>query len=595
MADTDYRLHRKVDEVGGLVAQLGQHLDVVAAQVAGVSAAQQDTHNELAQLRYEFFQFARRAELAANRQVAETKKGALHDQLEHQFGHHKVVRRTATGLLQSFDVGLVSDDTVRTVSEQLMIQTPRYWLAPALIGLAAWSADDQSLCSRGVEEAFRRSPSRTSLFFSLILRRQDRLRSANHWLCHYLDAANPMALGRDFAVILEAVAQGAFGPAGRDLVQAKLGAWTELLHADQATVGAQVARWTEEVKAHIGASAAAEFPMLAAVSPQWPLLDEALRAAGAHQALVAKYQAMLAEEITPSPSIEDAVDDILDRLVSEYDDEELPLRRELDLQDAIIDCNGDLDLATEKARAESAAREETLDYLTIQSTSALTPERIGVSAATQRVAVAACEPWFNEAHAQFSREYRVRLPTDVQASFAANHNFGAAVFNLPPWSGSFTTPMPDLERDLAGHWDRHVRPFIEAMRYDWRMPAILASVAVALVSLPLAVASLALAFVVALIGGGATALVIWQRFEAAERVRRQAEDTLGSAKDDSLAQLRQAGADLTDWTTRYTAADGREVEVRTMFAALKQAGHTATPFEQRAVTPMAAASDRTTP
>jgi hypothetical protein len=583
MADTDHRLHRKVDEVGDLVVRLGQHVELVSGQVAGVSAAQLDTQNELARLRQEFQAFTQQAVLTANRQLAETRKGTLQDQLDHEFGHHKVVRRAATGLLQSFDVGLVSDDTVRAVSEQLMIQTPRYWLAPALIGLAAWSADDQSLCGRAIDEAFRRSPGKTSLFFSLILRRQQRLQPANRWLRHYLDAANPTALGRDFAVILETVAHGAFGAGGRDLVQAKLAAWTELLHADDAAVSGQIVRWTQEVEAHVGASSAAQFPALAAVSPQWPQLDAALRAAEAHQALIGKYQAMFATEIRPPATIEDAVDDILDRLVSEYDDDELPLRRELDFQEAVLGCNGDLDAAAQKASAESSAREETLDYLTIQSTSALTPERIGVSAATQRVAVAACVPWLCEAHAQFTRKYRSNLPAEVQATFDTSHNFGAAVFKLPPWTGSFTTPMPELEQELARHWDRHTRPFLDSLRYDWRKAAILPSVVMTLAFLLFVVASPGFAVLLALVGGGVWGFTIWQRFTAAERTRRHAESVLRSSKSDSLAQLRHAGAELTDWTTRFTAMDGMEADARTTFAALARAGHGTTPFERRAV------------
>jgi hypothetical protein len=202
-------LSRQVRDVGNLVIRVEQQLGNVNKQVSSVAAEQQETRTELGQLRADFLKFVLQAELTANAQRAETKKAGLLDQLDHEFGHHKVVRRTATGLLQAFDIGIVSLETARSVAEELMIQTPRYWLAPALVALAAWSADDRSLCDRAIEEAFRRSPSRTSMFFSLILRRQGRLPSATRWLRHYLDATDPMALGRDFAVILEAVAQGA--------------------------------------------------------------------------------------------------------------------------------------------------------------------------------------------------------------------------------------------------------------------------------------------------------------------------------------------------------------------------------------------------
>lgn len=583
MSDIDHQLRRQVKEVGNLVVQVERQLAGVSKQVGAVATEASTTRSELAQLQRDFLRFVQQAQRDVNLSRAEVKKVSLMAELDRQFGHHGTVRRTATGLLQAFDVGIVSQDTVNGVAEELMIQSPRYWLAPALVALAAWSSDDRSLCDRAIEEAFRRSPSRTSMFFSLILRRQGRQPSAARWLRHYLDALDPMALGRDFAVILEAVAQGAFGPGGREQVQEKLVLWTDQLGTDDTVIAAQVARWRAEVLAYTGPSSAREYPKLVKVSPQWPQLDQALRAAGAHQALLTHYSAMLAEEVVVTAGIENAVDDILDRLVSEYDPEELPLRREVDLQEAILDSNGDLAAAQAKAATESTAREETLDYLTIQTTAALLPERIGVSRATQRVAVSACEAWFRQAHAEFGQDYRSRLPTDVEARFVSSHNFGAAVFSLPTWTGSFTRPMPELESDLGRHWDRTIDPFLEKLRFRWESAAALPGLAIAfVVFLCLLGHAWAAAGVIAVLGAAGLGFYLWQQFEAMEKLRREAEKALRAAKADSLAQLRHAGAELTDWTSRFRAADGQDAEVRQMLDAVRLSGP-ATPFDRRSV------------
>jgi hypothetical protein len=579
------QLSRQVRDVGKLVVQVQKKLGEVSQDVDAVATETKTTHSELDQLRKDFLKYVLQAELADNRQAADARKIQLMAQLDSDFGHYKTVRLTATGLLQAFDVGIVSRDTVRTVTEELMIQTPRYWLAPALVALAAWSADDRSLCDRAIEEAFRRSPSRTAMFFSLILRRQGRQPSAGRWLRQYLEAADPMALGRDFAVILEAVAQGAFGSGGREQVQAKLALWMEKLGADDAVIAAQVERWKAEVRAHTGASVVRDFPKLALVSPQWAQLDAGLQAAAAHQALLTHYSVMLDEESAVTAGIEEAVDDILDRLVSEYDVEELPLRRDLDRQEAILDCRGDLDAARTKVDAEASDREDTLDYLTIQTTSALRPDRIGVSRATQRVAVSACEPWFRQAHAEFGHEYRGQLPTDVQARFDSSHNFGASAFQLPTWKGSFTRPMPELEDDLRRHWNKTIDPFLSSLRYNWEKAAVLPGIGIALVVFFCLIGqSYAAAALIALVGSAVLGFVLWQRFEAMEKLRRQAEKTLTAAKNDSLAQLREAGAELTDWTSRFRTADAQEGQVVQLLDALKLAGHAATPFDQRSFT-----------
>ncbi|WP_327412632.1 hypothetical protein [Streptomyces sp. NBC_01233] len=593
MADIDYHLRNQVSQLTNLVNQLDQGLVAVSAQVTGVEATQRDTRDSLQKLRDDFQAFVRSSQLADALQRAETRIGVILDRIEHDFGHHKVVRRTTVGLLQAFDTGLVSEESVRSVSDELMIQTPRYWLAPALVALAAWSSDDRELCERAVTEAFRRSPGRTSLLFALILRRQNRQAAAVRWLLHYLRAQDPTALGREFAVILESVAQGAFGPVGRELLRTVLDEWLEvLLEGDQA-VAAQVERWRAEVEAHRAMSAKEDFPRLAAVSPQWPALESVLGAAEAHRALLEKYTRLMSQENRLSHRVEDLVDDILDRLVSEYDNEELPLRRDLAYNEAVIAHDGDTAAARKAADADATSLEEKLDYLTVQSASALNPAAIGVSPATQRLAVGACRDWFRQAHAEFSRDYRLHIPGTVEAVFQSSHNLGAQTFGLPRWTGAFTTPMDQLERSLSDHWDTHVRPFVAGLVPAWRTVVVPPAV----VLLILLIVSMGIhpgaGLIITLLVGGIWALVIASGRRGALERQRYAQSVLDQSKADSLLQLRAAGAELVDFESRFRTADAEESAVREMIDGLAGAGEGNSPFEARVVRPTASPTGET--
>ncbi|MFD5451769.1 hypothetical protein [Streptomyces sp. NPDC127100] len=583
MSEVDYALHRKVQEVSNLVVRLTEQVGSVSGQVSTVEAAQQQARTELQELRDEFLAFVRQAETTANVQRAETRIGVIEDKIDHQFGHHKTVRRTAVGMLQAFDVGLVSEDNVRMVSDQLMIQTPRYWLAPALVALASWSADDPGLCERAVDEAFRRSPDRTALFFALVLRRQGRREGAVRWLRHYLLAQDPTSLGREFAVILEAIAQGAFGVVGRDLLDRTLAEWRAHLAGSADAQARQVKRWRDEIAALRGPSAQQEFPRLAAVSPQWGQLDGVLSGARGQQLLLDKYRAVLDREFAPSDRIEDAVDDILDRLVSEYDNEELPLRRDLAFNQAVVDHDGDLDSARRTADADAASYEETLDYLTVQTTAALNPEAIGTSPATQRLAVAACHEWFQHAHAGHTRDYRAAMPQDVQAHFDTAYTVAAQSFRLPPWTGSFTQPLAVLEKSLADHWDRHMTPFIDALGYPWvKKAAPLAAVVIGIL-LIVTQASVGFGLGAAAVVGAVWGLVLYNGAQAARRNQDTARQALEAARTESLHALRGASAELTDWYEKFRAADQVEARVRELIASLRTTDGPASPFEGRTV------------
>lgn len=228
-------LSRQINEVGReIINNLGSQIDGVQANLGTVRNDLQLTRSELADLREEFQQFVEEAARVAAVQQSQVKIVDLKAQLDREFGHYSVVRRTSVGLLQGFDVGNISNAVATNVAEELMIQTPRYWLAPALVALAAWSHDRQDIAEKSVQEAFSRDRHKTSLFFTLVLRRQGRMSGSVRWLRHYMASLDPSALTREFAVILEASSCNAFGPEGNELLSAKL---AEVVQAAPAAPG----------------------------------------------------------------------------------------------------------------------------------------------------------------------------------------------------------------------------------------------------------------------------------------------------------------------------------------------------------------------
>jgi hypothetical protein len=584
MTEIDRRLHQKVDQVSTRVLRLTESLIAVSDQVSLVDTAQKQTQDSLRVLLEEFKKYVLKAELTANLHSAETQILSVEERLEREFGHLKRVRRTAVGMLQSFDVGLVSEDVVQQISEELMIENPRYWLAPALVALAAWPQDNRALCDKAVEEAFRRSPAKTSLLFALILRRQGRHEGAVRWLRHYLEAQDPNALGREFAVILESISQGAFGPAGRDLMRQRLNGWQELLLTDEAVQQAQVRRWRAEIDTLRG-PASDQFPRLEMVSPQWPQLDEALRSASAHQVLLDKYTAMLTGEPRAPERLEDTVDDILDQLVNEYDNEELPHHRELALHQAVRDAGGDKEAARQAVDVDTASHQETLDYLTVQSTAALNPAAIGASAATQQLSVAACHQWFAQAHGGFSRDYRAAVPSEITLSMgdAGGVVVGRRKFFIPTWTGSFNTSVDALERSLASHWDRRIEPFVKTLAYPLVKQLVMMAAVIVVILLLFLGSSPGFAFLAAVIVGGIWGMVLYQRSTAAAAEQEAARTLLGRHRQEAVQQLRGAAAELSDWHGQYASADAVESAARDFIAALATATTAAAPFEGRVV------------
>ncbi len=544
---------RAIDSMG---SQLDSKISSVKNDVNVLGNLQQATHQDLLELRRQFEEFLDRNERQRLLQLAETRLGTLKSDLEREYGHYDVVRRSSVGTLQAFDIGNVRNKTVLEVSEELMIQTPRYWLAPALVALAAWSKDDEELAEKSVEAAFSRDPGKTSLFFTLVLRRQGRLPESTRWLRHYFVSLDPYALTREFAVLLEAIAQDGFGPDGRLMVLEKLHEWRDLLREESDIVTKQVDTWRNEIETHRGSVDVSLYPGLAQRSPQWASVKDGLERASAYEFLLDKYTNVRDTVTSLSGSVADRLDDLLDTLVSEYDEEELPLRRELIYQQAIIDNDGDADRAKEQAELDVAALDETIDALSLQTYTALRPDLFGVSVSTQRISVGACTEDFTAAIGQYARDYRAKWLDEVEIQLDNDHSTYASTYSFGTWTTKTSTPQGDAEADLKSHWDKVVQEFIEAQTFTPKMvvPQIIGGAVGFLLGLFFIPAGLILSF-------GSIALVaflIMQKRTKCEAAVAAAEAARDAAKTVSIDLYREVAAEWVDVKIVYSEEDVKE-------------------------------------
>lgn len=546
---------REVREVG---VELSRQMDVLGGEVGRVRSDLQLTSSELKDLRNEFQRFVQDEVRRANVQQSETRIVNLKAQLDREFGHYSQVRRTSIGMLQAFDVGNVTHDTVQTISEELMIQSPRYWLAPALVALAAWSRDEQEICEKSLQEAFSRDKNKTSLLFALILRRQDRTPAAVRWLRHYVSSLDPTALTREFAVILEASSYDAFGPQGQQLMSGQMADWCTMLRDKAEIVEAQVGAWQQEIADHrqrLDQSAYREIAELA--SGDWRKITQQIEAASALPKVIEKYEQVRDTDRVLPTVLEDLLDDILDQLVTEYDEEELPLRREVVFHEAVIDKHGDLDLARQRADGLQAALEETSDVITMQTRSAISPDLVGVGAQTQRIAVGVGAADFRSAVGRYAMDYRNRAIGQVTYDFTPKHSNYASTYNFQGCRIDSVEPEDAGIARLRETWAATFATFIDSISFKnmWYLVPSLIAFGITLV---LFFINPVVGLIGLVIGGAVVYLMGMSRKTKADAEVARARQTQEAALEHSVALYRDANAQLVDARLIYEEFDAFE-------------------------------------
>src|SRR5208283_1893269 len=99
-----------------------------------------------------------------------------------------------------------------------------------------------------------------------------------------------------------------------------------------------------------------------------------------------------------SASIKGKLDEILSRLVTNFDDEELPLQKQVRLNQLIVEKSGDKNSAQAVMDTEENIFNEKVDFLQMLTNAAFNPEASGGTKVTQALAVSISQPWIVEAH-----------------------------------------------------------------------------------------------------------------------------------------------------------------------------------------------------
>jgi hypothetical protein len=547
--------------------RIQQDIEVVNDRLANVHGTlesiieeQKLTKDQLESFFDEFQTFVAADQKEKAKQYAAMELVHIQQQIEQRFGHHDLIRRATTGILQATDVQVIRQNTMHTVTEQLMITTPSYWLAPALVALTAWIKDDQPLAERAVIEAIHRDENKTSLFFSLVCRRARRAEAATRWLSRYFQMQNPLAIDREVVVMLDGLANGVFGQSALIVCSDVIEQWLVDLEEEAGFVDEQKKRWAAHLDVMTPAAKSSDYPMLRQYSPTAPQLLASLAAARRSQIIYDFFSALFAGELVVSSTIEAAVDALLDSLVTNFDDEELPLRREKRMQELIKQEEGDKAAAQKRYDVEIEMHQGKTNFAALLTNSAMTPAQLGATRATQRYAVVRSRQWIVAAHADLVARDRAKIPAQAELTIAS-------------WKGASADGADNkkLAADLRRHYTEKIDTAVAAVKLT--LGVWIGLIVGVLLGLVIALQGNA-AILIGLVTAGAAAAFFYWKQKDLDRVRTEARQTLEKEHEQAVRILRASLAELADYRRELGKEDARSEALPPLLNSLSSAHFT---------------------
>lgn len=361
----------------------------------------------------EFREYALKQEKEQQKQKAEIRLVKIRQELEQKYGHYKDVRNKAKGIIQADDIGIVRKETISNLSEEVIIATPGYWLAPCLVALSAWINDQPELAEKALREGIKRNDEKTSLFFALICRRANRKKACLKWIRRYLEVQDEEHLNRETIIVLDAYSSGVLGVDSEGIISKQMDKWLAHLEEKAGFTERQIKQWSDAINLKRRPVDTSSYTYLKNYSPTWGQMQEALDDAALHSEMLAYFDSIFGKDVK-STAIKEQLDEILNNLVNDYDEEEAPLRKQERVEQLTLDCDGDLERVRKKMQIEQTAFEQSKNFTQLLTDAAMKPESSHVAVSTQKFALALSKEWILSAYNDIVAKNRMNVPNEIE-------------------------------------------------------------------------------------------------------------------------------------------------------------------------------------
>lgn len=543
-------IERSLSNINSNISTLNDNLGVVDNHVDQVNSNVKVVYDEVGALAREFRDFVQLQVRANAKSNSRQRLIQIRQELEKRFGHYDIVRRTTTGILQADDLGIVKKDTISSATEELMISTPGYWLAPCLVALAAWINDQPELAEKALREGIKRNDEKTSLFWALICRRADRKSAALKWTQRYLANQDEENLDRKTVIILDAFASGLLGSDSEGIVSKQMGEWLEHLADKPGFVEQQTQQWTDAINLKRKPLASNDYTYLRKYSKTWPVLQDIMEGAMLHAEILSYFSDIFNQE-SSTDSLKAQLDGILTSLVTEFDEEEVPLRKEEKYHQFVVDFDGDEDRARQHMSIEQTAFDEHKDFTQLLTDAAMKPESSHSSASTQKFAIALSKEWISNAYNDIIASNRMKIPNEIEIN--------VDTFNDKTTDGQNEDELVSKFKDLVDKEEEHA--LAQCVLSGFEKFCLYGGAAIGAIGLIMLIAGNAFLGLIAIIAGVGMVINHFSKKKKVETNRQKISAQFEQKRANGTQIIRATLAEVVDFRAEFSEKDSDSQKV----------------------------------
>ena len=401
-------LEQKIDNLSSKILQLSNSTNI---QLSGLSRDLSSLSKDLNKLRCDFDEMVNDQRKKAALQKALTELVTVRQEIQNKYGNYQVVRDNMLGVLQATDAALVRKTTISHISEELMLSTPRYWLAPCLVAIAAWINNDRDLANRAIREAVKRDKEQTALTMALICRRNNRIETCYEWLSIYFSTQNSANFSEASMVYVTAYVNGVFGPDKWHMCDDYINKWINEVRSSNARFEhEQIETWKNHFKKYCN-STGNYYPNMKEYVSEFSDIDSYIGRIGARNRIKTDFKD-IENAYVDMDQLRRSIDDKLIELVSQDTPDEKLLRQRERYLTFVKQFDGDEARAAAKIKIENTARREETKNL-VERMSGLITNGGRTAASEKKTALSFLHMYINKGYEEFMNEKEEAFPKAI--------------------------------------------------------------------------------------------------------------------------------------------------------------------------------------
>ncbi|MFF4950267.1 hypothetical protein [Streptomyces chattanoogensis] len=400
-----------ISQLAEKVADFSAILSQTRAAVGAVRTTTEATHRVL----NSFVERYGRDQIVAN---AQAELSRLTTEWVARFAERRRIRALARGLAHALTEdavtrGLVDTNTIEACSQEQLLLEPTFWLAPAVVAVAAGYSSDIERAARARGHALTLDQAKATLFFALTCSRQKRQSEAARWMDRYLSGLDPSDLGQEFSVVLDAVAGAELGIEALTYARQAMTRWDRegnarpFILSPSDSAFAHLTRWQPWMLDQ-GAESSGRFDALRKLcGTQWAEAEQGWQTATAVKGTLDYLRAEYSDS-PPTTNGNHGTDIALNHLISQLDPDESRMHEQMERLRAIIEHGGD----TEAAAADFKAPKEpeTIDFQTLLERAVFEPGTVHLGYPARLLALHSAMPTLRPAVTAMKEKSESLLP-----------------------------------------------------------------------------------------------------------------------------------------------------------------------------------------